>query len=43
LAAYPPVQQYYLGAYFESAFAGDHSTVAVAVQWLLRGGGPVLS
>ena len=23
--AYPPVQHYYLGAYFESAFAGDHS------------------
>jgi hypothetical protein len=29
--AYPPVQHYYLGAYFESAFVGDHSTVAVAL------------
>jgi hypothetical protein len=27
--AYPPVQQYYLGAYFEGAFVGEHSTVAV--------------
>jgi hypothetical protein len=27
--AYPPVQHYYLGAYFEGAFVGDHSTVAV--------------
>jgi hypothetical protein len=34
--AYPPVQHYYLGAYFEGAFVDDHSTVvvpgAVAVQ-----------
>ena len=30
--AYSPVQHYYLGAYFESAFVGDHSTVAVPVQ-----------
>jgi hypothetical protein len=36
--AYSPVQHYYLGAYFESAFVGDHSTVAVPVQWLSRGG-----
>src|SRR5580704_96384 len=34
--AYPPVQHYYLGAYFESAFVGDHSTVAVPVQWLYK-------
>jgi hypothetical protein len=34
--AYPPVQQYYLGAYFESTFMGDHSTVAVPVQWLYK-------
>ena len=34
--AYPPVQQYYLGAYFESRFMGDHSTVAVPVQWLYK-------
>jgi hypothetical protein len=37
---YPPVQHYYLGAYFESvfvgAFGGDHSTVAVPVQWLYK-------
>ena len=31
--AYPPVQHYYLGAYFEGAFVDDHSTVAVPVQW----------
>jgi hypothetical protein len=30
------------GSLFESAFVGDHSTVAVPVQWLSRGGGPVL-
>ena len=40
--AYPPVQHSYLGAYFESAFVGDHSTMAVPVQWLSRGSGPVL-
>ena len=40
--AYPPVQHYYLEAYFESAFVGDHFTVAVPVQWLSRGGGLVL-
>jgi hypothetical protein len=34
--AYPPVQHYYLGAYFEGAFVGDHSTVAVPVQWLYK-------
>ena len=34
--AYPPVQHYYLAAYFESAFVGDHSTVAVPVQWLYK-------
>jgi hypothetical protein len=34
--AYPPVQHYYLGAYFESTFMGDHSTVAVPVQWLYK-------
>ena len=34
--AYPPVQHYYLGAYFESAFVGDHSTVALPVQWLYK-------
>jgi hypothetical protein len=39
--AYLPVQ-HYLGAYFESAFVRDHSTVAVPVRWLSRGGGPVL-
>ena len=37
---YPPVQHYYLGAYFESAFVGafggDHSTVAVPVQRLYK-------
>ena len=38
----PPVKHYYLGAYFESAFVGDHFTMAVPVQWLSRGGGPVL-
>jgi hypothetical protein len=40
--AYPPVQHYYLGASCESAFVGDHSTMAVPVQWLSRGDGPVL-
>ena len=34
--AYPPVQHYYLGAYFESAFMSDHSTVAIPVQWLYK-------
>jgi hypothetical protein len=34
--------QFLLGAYFESAFVGDHFTVAVPVQWLSRGGGRVL-
>ena len=34
--AYPPVQHYYLGAYFESVFVGDHSTVALPVQWLYK-------
>lgn len=34
--AYPPVQHYYLGAYFESTFMGDHSTVAVPVRWLSK-------
>jgi hypothetical protein len=34
--AYPPVQHYYLGAYFESTFMGDHSTVAVPVHWLYK-------
>jgi hypothetical protein len=34
--AYPPVQHYYLGAYFEGAFVDDHSTVAVPVQWLYK-------
>src|ERR1700733_6816798 len=34
--AYPPVQHYYLGAYFESAFVDDHSTVAVPMQWLYK-------
>ena len=32
----PPVKHYYVGAYFESAFGGDHSTVAVPVQWLYK-------
>jgi hypothetical protein len=34
--SYPPVQHYYLEGYFESAFVGDHSTVAVPVQWLYK-------
>ena len=36
--ASPPVQvqHYYLGAYFESAFVGEHCTVAVPVQWLYK-------
>ncbi len=34
--AYPPVQHYYLGAFFESTFMGEHSTVAVPVQWLYK-------
>jgi hypothetical protein len=29
------------GSYFESAFVGDHSTVAAPVQWLSRAGGAV--
>jgi len=40
LLTYPPVQHYYLGTYFESAFVGafggDHSSVAVPVQWLYK-------
>jgi hypothetical protein len=27
---------YYVGAYFEGAFVGDHSTMAVPVQWLYK-------
>jgi len=34
--AYPPVRHYYLGASCESAFVGDHSIMAVPVQWLSR-------
>jgi hypothetical protein len=36
LLAYPPVRHYYLGPNFESAFAGDDSTLAVPVQWLYK-------
>jgi len=34
--AYPPIQHYYLGAYFESTFMGNHSAVRVPVQWLYK-------
>jgi hypothetical protein len=33
--AYPPVQRYYLGAYFESALT-NNSAVVVPVQWLYK-------
>jgi hypothetical protein len=32
--AYSPVEHYYLEAYFESTFVGEHSSVPVPVQWL---------
>ena len=35
--AYPPVEHYYLGVYFESTFLmGEHPTVLVPVQWLYK-------
>jgi len=34
--AYPPVEHYYLEAYFESTFMGERSVVLVPVQWLYK-------